>query len=151
MLTDAFTPQERLLVSGTAENAAKAADVVVLCMGPHCSIDQRPFDETGYETLTFLKAQGLPQAVGAYQGVNDATYQPQAFLHTACDADLEAVLEDGLKNCIGVAAAAGTAGTAGAGAGDGMVLAEPLNRRLTATPSEASARASLRRPLPRRR
>jgi hypothetical protein len=26
MLTDAFTPQERLLVSGTAENAAKAAD-----------------------------------------------------------------------------------------------------------------------------
>lgn len=30
-----------------ALHVARAADVVVLCMGPHCSLENRPFDAIG--------------------------------------------------------------------------------------------------------
>ncbi|CAD7939435.1 unnamed protein product [Amoebophrya sp. A25] len=54
-------------------DAAKVADVVVLCMGPNGSLDNRPFDDIGYETLSCLKSQGIPTVVGAIQGLDKAT------------------------------------------------------------------------------
>ncbi|CAD7963067.1 unnamed protein product [Amoebophrya sp. A120] len=57
-------------------DAAKVADVVVLCMGPHGSLESRPFDDIGYETLSCLKSQGVPTVVGAMQGLGgDSSYQ----------------------------------------------------------------------------
>lgn len=53
-------------------DVAKCADVVVVAVGPHASLDEPAFDEHGYKLLTALKAQGLPVVIGAVHGDADS-------------------------------------------------------------------------------
>lgn len=51
-------------------DACKAADIVVCCFGPECSLEKPCFDDLGYDTLTCLKSQGMGTVVGAIQGLH---------------------------------------------------------------------------------
>lgn len=51
-------------------DVAKCADLVLLVLGPHASLEEPSFDAFGYRVLTALKAQGLPAVMGAAHGDN---------------------------------------------------------------------------------
>eukprot|EP00392_Amoebophrya_sp_AT5.2_P007655 g7670.t1 len=80
-------------------DAAKVADVLVLCTGPQGSLESRPFDDLGYETLSCLKSQGIPLVVGAIQGLDDGEgnykslveqfFAAEAIESQSCDTKIE--------------------------------------------------------------